>query len=256
MFRRISIVVCDVSGSMDGRDASNGKSRLENAKDSISSLGKEYLKMQTVTPYIKVIPFDTNAFLDEFPIQEIDPKGFGLLETALSTISTRGSTAIYTSLGQVLDVMPRWITDLKATHVDLVLLTDGEDNSSSQDVKLKFKALEALILASKATLKCIVFHITANKRSHEAFQQALSNILPPNSEVIQTVDTSVLSASLKRTVVDVQDRCDRGLDELDELFQKLDRLSLAAAKAAGKQSVDDADDIKKTLAKLMKRDML
>jgi len=196
IYRRGSIFVLDISGSMNDIVVENNLSRLVTAKNGIKEAistsyktfnGNEYVKL-----YIKIVPFDTKAFMNDIPLCELTSQTYSNFCSQIDGIRTRGGTAIYKSLAEVLDNL-NIIFPKMPTYLDFVLLTDGDDNSSGDDVKKKFAHLEALLSQNKGKLNCISFVISQNA---DKFVNALQQVLPPGSKVLPITNVSEIPQQL------------------------------------------------------------
>jgi hypothetical protein len=148
---------------------------------------------KTCSAYVKLIPFDTSAYVHEYTVkkaQDFAASGY------LRNIALRGDTAIFDSLCQVVDALTSCFPD-KPTQIDFVLLTDGEDNSSGAEAKQKFVHLESLLKSSNSILKCICFVLTTNSSANAKFVQLLKDVMPSGSEVISVSDGAHIPRLMK-----------------------------------------------------------
>jgi len=194
-FSRASLFLLDISGSMQQCDCSNGKSRLANAQEGIIQ-NLEIIRNNRntfVQAKFKVVPFDLKAHLDRIDIIAVeDLNSFSKIREEECV----GGTAIFDSLDQTLSSLEKW--DFHgATHVDFVLLTDGEDNSSSDSSRKKFAHIEKILKESGGTLKCICFVIGNSKKDTvNNFVKNMNGVLPMGSDVHVISDASEIPTLL------------------------------------------------------------
>jgi len=167
------IFVIDTSDSMGTKDNGSDCSRLDAAKKGTLSRISEGEPTQTA---VKIVPFNVNAILNYCDVKRAnDP----LLANQVNALEPGHSTAIWTSLEQVIDSFQTWFPQ-PPSIVDLILLTDGDDNSSHPNTKAKFAWLEKLI-GAKGTLKCVVFSIntsTNKSKEYQTFLDEMKTVLP------------------------------------------------------------------------------
>jgi len=193
-FKRASIYVLDISGSMRSNDCENKKSRLENAKEGIQG-NLEMLRNNSnnyVECKVKIVPFDDCAHLDELPVMDVTHNE---LYSKISSLQTRGGTAIFSSMCQVLDKFTSWFND--PTCVDFILLTDGEDNSSEAAAKARLSDLEQTLKKAGGILKCVCFVITKDTQSVTPLITKLKNTFPSGTPVETISDAARIPDVLK-----------------------------------------------------------
>eukprot|EP01087_Luapelamoeba_hula_P018777 TRINITY_DN6109_c0_g1_i1.p1 TRINITY_DN6109_c0_g1~~TRINITY_DN6109_c0_g1_i1.p1 ORF type:complete len:261 (+),score=36.73 TRINITY_DN6109_c0_g1_i1:101-883(+) len=224
-FVRVSVVLLDVSGSMNmtGDNARttrlmDAKAALQGLRDQISDSNRKLGLWKTC--WFKIVPFNFSPDLTQFPMALVDDQQ---TTSRLQSLGAGGGTAIWSSLEATLDQLANWCSNLEPTHVDFILLTDGEENSSSASARSKFAHIEALLAGTKGTLKCACFVICPQPSSSlSRFTDAMRSVMPAGSDVLTVTDTTQLPSMCVTFGAQVTQRKEKTKQDLEiELVQRM-----------------------------------
>lgn len=141
-------LVMDVSGSMAGL-------RLASAKEAVSQTFAEMEEQDRFS----LITFDSKAFFKCKPRPVGQLRRQNELGPLLARIFTGGSTALYDAVNLAIEQVRSPIIPTK-----IVVLTDGEDNSSSKSMDDILR-----LLAERPNISLSIVHISSSQQPHQAY---------------------------------------------------------------------------------------
>jgi hypothetical protein len=152
----VLFVSFDVSGSMSKNSEINNLSRLEFVKSEITTLVEEFHEKEIIS-HIGLQSFDTNQYL-HLPVKSVD-NGVPEFLSCIRSLKPLGSTAIYDSVIAGNNHLKEAFNNFKLNNAIHLLLTDGEDNSSSKDAMNNCKDITSLFNSSGGKIKQIVISL-------------------------------------------------------------------------------------------------